>query len=166
MLSVRTSIVNAKLVWDWYHLLLNNWAFSFKCMLSQYTLKCVKSRDLFYMHHPTVRIEHTMFFVTLVMEYWVKWKERNFLFMVMWRRHMVKDHSDNKRGNLLLLFPISSKGSFDSTYHGLCYTSCGEMVPPWRIDPLHEWTLVPWSYISLPILLENTSLSAKRTDLV
>ena len=31
-------------------------------------------------------------------------------------RHMVKDHSDSKRGNLLpphgLLFPISSKGSF------------------------------------------------------
>ena len=31
-------------------------------------------------------------------------------------KHMVKDHSDSKRGNLLpphgLLFPISSKGSF------------------------------------------------------
>ena len=31
-------------------------------------------------------------------------------------RHMVKDHSDNERGNLFpphgLLFPISSKGSF------------------------------------------------------
>ena len=31
-------------------------------------------------------------------------------------RHVVKDHSDSKRGNLLpthgLLFPISSKGSF------------------------------------------------------
>ena len=26
--------------------------------------------------------------------------------------HMVKDHSDNERGNPLLLFPISSKGSF------------------------------------------------------
>ena len=34
-------------------------------------------------------------------------------------RHMVKDHSDSKRGNLLLphrlLFPIRSKGSFIST---------------------------------------------------
>ena len=34
-------------------------------------------------------------------------------------RHMVKDHSDNKSGNLLLprglLFPISSKGSFICT---------------------------------------------------
>ena len=35
-------------------------------------------------------------------------------------RHMVKDHSDSKRGNPLpplhgLLFPISSKGSFIST---------------------------------------------------
>ena len=34
--------------------------------------------------------------------------------------HMVKDHSDNERGNLLppqhqLLFPISSKGSFICT---------------------------------------------------
>ena len=34
-------------------------------------------------------------------------------------RHMVKDHSDSERGNLLpphgLLFPISSKGSFICT---------------------------------------------------
>ena len=34
-------------------------------------------------------------------------------------RHMVKDHSDNEKGNLLpppgLLFPISSKGSFICT---------------------------------------------------
>ena len=34
-------------------------------------------------------------------------------------RHMVKDHSDRERGNLLpphgLLFPINSKGSFIST---------------------------------------------------
>ena len=57
-------------------------------------------------------------------------------------RHMVKDHSDSEKGNPLLphrlLFPISSKGSFvllyapshrqDSTYHGLCYTSCGALV--------------------------------------
>ena len=34
-------------------------------------------------------------------------------------RHMVKDHSDSQRGNMLpshgLLFPISSKGSFICT---------------------------------------------------
>ena len=34
-------------------------------------------------------------------------------------RHMVKDHSDSERGNLLpphgLLFPINSKGSFICT---------------------------------------------------
>ena len=52
--------------------------------------------------------------------------------------HMVKDHSDSERGNTLLphglLFPISSKGSFickipqDSTYHCLCYTSCGALA--------------------------------------
>ena len=53
-------------------------------------------------------------------------------------RHMVKDHSDNKRGNPLpphgLLFPIDSKGFFymhhptDNTYHGLCYTSRGALA--------------------------------------
>ena len=55
-------------------------------------------------------------------------------------RHMVKDHSDNERGNLFpphgLLFPISSKGSFilityhrqDNTYHSLCYTSRGALT--------------------------------------
>ena len=49
---------------------------------------------------------------------------------------MVKDHSDSEKGNLLLphrlLFPINSKGSFiyrqDSTYHSLCYTSCGALA--------------------------------------
>ena len=53
---------------------------------------------------------------------------------------MVKDHSDNERGNPLpplhgLLFPISSKGFYmhhqnkqDSTYHGLCYTSRGALA--------------------------------------
>ena len=53
------------------------------------------------------------------------WKEGNVLFndalntfylRLYGVRHMVKDHSDNERGNLLpphrLLFPISSKGSF------------------------------------------------------
>ena len=70
----------------------------------------------------------------------VIWKEGNVLFndalntfylRLYGVRHMVKDHSDNERGNPLLpLFPISSKGSFicimhhreDNTYHGLCYT--------------------------------------------
>ena len=51
-------------------------------------------------------------------------------------RHMVKDHSDRERGNLLpphgLLFSINSKGSFicitqDSTYHNVCYTSRGAL---------------------------------------
>ena len=54
-----------------------------------------------------------------------KWKEGNVLFNDAFNsfylrlygvRHMVKDHSDSERGNLLLphglLFPISSKGSF------------------------------------------------------
>ena len=57
--------------------------------------------------------------------------------------HMVKDHSDSEKENLLLphrlLFPINSKGSFictiphkhirqDSTYHSLCYTSRGALA--------------------------------------
>ena len=53
--------------------------------------------------------------------------------------HMVKDHSDSEKGNLLpphwLLFLISSKGSFictipqmDNTYHSLCYTSRGALA--------------------------------------
>ena len=53
--------------------------------------------------------------------------------------HMVKDHSDSERGNLLpphrLLFPINSKVPLyapshrqDNTYHGLCYTSRGALA--------------------------------------
>ena len=75
-------------------------------------------------------------------------------------RHIVKDHSDSKRGNPMpphwLLFPISSKCSFictnpqqDSTYHGQCYTSRGalagsrnrSMGPPCRIDPTIHRTM-------------------------
>ena len=53
---------------------------------------------------------------------------------------MVKDHLDNKRGNLLpphvLHFQIKSNGFFlyasshrqDDTYHGLCYASCGALA--------------------------------------
>ena len=49
---------------------------------------------------------------------------------------MVNDLSDSERGNSLppyrLLFLINSKGSFicrqDNTYHGLCYTSHGELA--------------------------------------
>ena len=44
-------------------------------------------------------------------------------------RYMVKDHSDSEKGNQLLphrlLFPIERQ---DSTYHGLCYTSCGALA--------------------------------------
>ena len=51
-------------------------------------------------------------------------------------RHMVKDHSDTKRGNPLpphgllaarvLLYAPSHRQ--DSTYHGLCYTSRGALA--------------------------------------
>ena len=47
--------------------------------------------------------------------------------------HMVKDHSDSERGNLLpphrLLFPISSKGSFICIIPQTgCYTSRGTLA--------------------------------------
>ena len=77
-------------------------------------------------------------------------------------RHMVKDHSDSKRGNPLLphmlLFPISSKGSFiwsshrqDNTYHGLCYTSRGSLAGTRNssMGPPHEGSIrrpiAPWA---------------------
>ena len=69
-------------------------------------------------------------------------------------RHMVKDHSDSERGNLLLphrlLFPISSKGSLyasshrqDNTYHGLCYTSRGALAGTRNssMGPPHEGSI-------------------------
>ena len=75
-------------------------------------------------------------------------------------RHMVKDHSDSKRGNLLpphrLLIPIAARVLLyvlshrqDNTYHILCYTRWGalagmrnsSMGPPWRIDPMTHCTM-------------------------
>ena len=63
--------------------------------------------------------------------------------------HIVKDHSDRERGNLLLpnrlLFPISSKVFFtqDSTYHSLCYTSCGALAGTKNnsVGPPHEGSI-------------------------
>ena len=69
-----------------------------------------------------------------------------------------KDHSDNKKGNLLsphgLLFPISSKGSFMCITHSLCYTSRvalagtrnNSMSPPWWIDLMTHHTMSKRSY--------------------
>ena len=46
--------------------------------------------------------------------------------------HMVKDHSDSERGNLLpphrLLFLYASSHRQDNTYHGLCYTRRGALA--------------------------------------
>ena len=62
----------------------------------------------------------------------------NMFYLQLYGRHLVKDHSDSERGNLLppqeLLFLISSNGSFictnpmDSTHNGLCYTSRGALA--------------------------------------
>ena len=59
-------------------------------------------------------------------------------------RNMVKDNSDNERGNPLpphgVIFPISSKGSFicithiqDNTYHVFWYNSRGALAETIRI---------------------------------
>ena len=74
-------------------------------------------------------------------------------------RHMVNDHSDRERGNLLpphmVLFSISSKGSFtDRIPHAFFYTSCGALAgtrnspmgPPWRIDLTTHHTMSERSY--------------------
>ena len=78
-------------------------------------------------------------------------------------RHMEKDHSYCERGTHCrlhgLYFPISCKGSFIShrqysTYHSLCYTSCGANVGmiyssmglPWRIDLTTHDTISKSSY--------------------
>ena len=77
-------------------------------------------------------------------------------------RHIVKDHSDCKKGNLLpphrLLFLINSKDFLyapshrqDSTYHGLCYTSRGALA--WTrnssmgssLEGSIRWPIAPWA---------------------
>ena len=69
-------------------------------------------------------------------------------------RHMVKDHSDSEKGNLLpphrLLLSINSKGFLyapshrqDNTYHGLCYTSRGALAGTRNssMGPAHEGSI-------------------------
>ena len=101
--------------------------------------------------------------------------------------HMVKDHSDSERGNSLpphgLLFPISSKGSFiciipDRITHTTAFVT--PVVEHWlereiaqwvhamkdrSDDPSHhEQTLLPRSYISLPIcgIRKNVSIEISK----
>ena len=60
-------------------------------------------------------------------------------------RHMVKDHSDSERGNLLLhrlLFPISSKGSFiciipDRITHTMAFVT--PVVEHWLEREIAQW---------------------------
>ena len=92
--------------------------------------------------------------------------------------HMVKYHSDSKRGNTLpphgLLFLINSKGSFictipDRIAHTTAFVTpvvehwlereIAQWVYPMKNrsdDPSHhERTLLPQSYISLPLTYED-----------
>ena len=66
-------------------------------------------------------------------------------------RHMVKDHSDNEKGNplpphrLLLLHHLLYAPSHrqDNTYQGLCYTSCGALAGTRNssMGPPHEGSI-------------------------
>ena len=117
----------------------------------------------------------------------MKERERNVLFNdalnIFYLRlygvgHMVKDHSDSERGNLLpshgLLFPISRRVLLyayshrqDNTYHILCYTSRGALVGTRNssLGPPHEGLIrrpiAPWanalplSYVPPPIMKEG-----------
>ena len=92
-------------------------------------------------------------------------------------RHMVKDHSDSERGNPLPpLFPISSKGSVictipDKIVHTMVFVTpvvehwLEQEIAQWSTmkdrsdDPSHnEQILLPRSYISVHILIQNTDL--------
>ena len=103
------------------------------------------------MHNPTDRIAHTTAFVIPVIEHWLERepnnrKEGNVLFIdalnTFYLRlygvgHMVKDHSDSKRGNRHMVYSfrlaarvilLLSSHIQDNTYHGLCYTSRGALA--------------------------------------
>ena len=109
-----------------------------------------------------------------------QWGRKEMFYLTMHSTHfiygyMVKDHSDSERGEtcwchmgysfrLTARVPLYAPSHRqDSTYHDLCYTSCGELTGTTNSsmgslpmkdqsdDPLHhEQTLLPQSYISLP----------------
>ena len=87
---------------------------------------------------------------------------------------MVKDHSDSERGNrcrhmgysfrlaaLVILYASSNR--HNNTYHGFCYTSRGALAGMRNSSSHHERTLLPWSYILLPMLRisKNNNLSVE-----
>ena len=96
-------------------------------------------------------LQHNLLMAHYLAE-WLWWKggrkEENILFndalntfylQLYGLRHMVKNHSDSERGNLLpphrLLFQLTASILLyepshrqDSTYHGLCYTSHGALA--------------------------------------
>ena len=79
-------------------------------------------------------------------------------------RHLVKDHSEweeTRCRHIGYSFQLAARDLLyapsnrqDSTYHGLCYTSCGTLAgmrtssigPPWRIDPMTHRTMSKYSY--------------------
>ena len=84
------------------------------------------------------------------------WRKEIFYLQLYGVRHMVKDHSESERGNLLLphrlLFSINSKGYFICTdriahttaSHGaLAGMRNSSVVPPH--EGLISWPIVPWA---------------------
>ena len=109
-------------------------------------------------------------------KYFILWCTQHILCMAL---HMVKDHSDSKRRNLLLPFGYSFRLAarvllyalsyrHDSTYYSLCYTSHGalagmrnsSMGPPWGIDSKTHCTMSRCSttelYVALKFWCEST----------
>ena len=78
------------------------------------------------------------------------WKEGNVLFndalntfySRLYGEHMVKDHSDSEKGNLLLshglLFPINIKGSF------ICTIPQTPVVVHWLEQEIAQWVPFVW----------------------
>ena len=119
------------------------------------------------MHHRTDRIAHTTAFVTPVVEHWLEREIAQWVHPMKDRsddpshhertllprsyislRHMVKDHSNSKRGNYLpplhrLLFPITSKRSFICTTPTERITHTTAFVTPvveyWLEREIAQW---------------------------
>ena len=111
-------------------------------------------KDMFYlMTHSTHYVEGNILFNDTL---------NTFYLQLYGIGHMVKDHSDSERGNMLpppgLFFPINNKGSFrvaasdrlyapshrqDNTYHSLCYTSRGALAGTRNssMGPPHEGSI-------------------------
>ena len=114
------------------------------------------------MHHPTDRITHTTAFVTPVMEHWLEREIAQWVHpmkdrsddpphhertLYLWatsrspyygNSHMVKDCSDSKRGNLMLIFYATSD---QFMYIRIVHTTAfvAPVVEHWLEREIAEW---------------------------